>query len=130
LKADFSMDLTSYVMVSNGLVVLAIHMVKMTTCFITALCCKMPVTDALCISLILNTKGVVEVGVYNSAFDDQVLHLTFFRFKNIFSSLIIRLFWFWPPNFFLILVPRFFLNFDSHSYLKILANIITIRATL
>ena len=89
LKADFSMDLTSYIMVSNGLVVLAIHMVKMTACFITALCCKMPVTDALCISLILNTKGVVEVGVYNSAFDDQVLHLTFFRFKYVFSSLII-----------------------------------------
>ncbi|RHN69139.1 putative cation/H+ exchanger [Medicago truncatula] len=74
LKADFSMDLTSYIMVSNGLVVLAIHMVKMTACFITALCCKMPVTDAFCISLILNTKGVVEVGIYNSAFDDQVIN--------------------------------------------------------
>jgi len=78
LKADFSMDLSSYVMVSIGLAVLVTHMVKMTACFITALCCKLPVTDALCISLILNTKGVVEVGIHNSAFDDQVLTFTSF----------------------------------------------------
>ena len=88
LKADFSMDLSSSIMVYTGLAVLVTHLVKMTACFITALCCKMPVTDALCISLILNTKGVIEVGIYSAAFDNQVLHLTFFWFK-CFSSFII-----------------------------------------
>jgi len=88
LKADFSMDFSSYVIVSAGLVVLVTHLVKMTAIFITALCCKIPVIDALCISLILNTKGVIEVGIYNSAYDDQVLHLTFFRFKYVFCPLL------------------------------------------
>ncbi|AET00111.1 putative cation/H+ exchanger [Medicago truncatula] len=74
LKADFSMDVSSSVMVYTGLAVLVTHLVKMTACFITALCCKMPVTDALCISLILNTKGVIEVGIYSSAFDDQIIN--------------------------------------------------------
>ncbi|PNX84222.1 cation H(+) antiporter 4-like protein, partial [Trifolium pratense] len=34
----------------------------------------MPITDAMCLALILNTKGVVEIGVYNSLFDNNILN--------------------------------------------------------
>lgn len=78
LKADFSMDFSSYVMVSIGTVVIVTHLIKIITCFVISLCCKMPVTDALCLSLILNTKGVVEIGIYNGLFDNNVLHLLSF----------------------------------------------------
>ncbi|CAJ2668218.1 unnamed protein product [Trifolium pratense] len=73
LKADLTMDFSSYIMVSTGMVVLVTHLVKITACFITALCCMMPVTDALCLSLILNTKGVVEIGTYNALFDNDII---------------------------------------------------------
>jgi len=103
----------------------------MTTLFITALCCKIPVFDALCISLIFNTKGVMEVSIYNAAFDDQVLILLFFGFKYFFCPLLYDYFGFGllEKNS-LISVPRFCLNFSSHSYSKTLANIIAIRATI
>ncbi|CAJ2668221.1 cation/H(+) antiporter 4-like [Trifolium pratense] len=74
LKSDFSMNISSYVMLSMGSVIVATHLIKITTCFITALCCKMPITDAMCLALILNTKGVVEIGVYNSLFDNNILN--------------------------------------------------------
>jgi Kef-type K+ transport system membrane component KefB len=77
LKADFTMNFSSYLMVSTGIVILITHLVKIIVCFITALCCKMPVTDALCLSLILNTKGVVEIGIFNALFDNDV-STTFF----------------------------------------------------
>ncbi|KAL5076042.1 hypothetical protein RYX36_015026 [Vicia faba] len=73
LKADFSVDFSSFVMVSTGMVILLTHVVKIAACFITALCCKMPVNDALCLSLILNTKGVVEIGAYHTLFDSNVI---------------------------------------------------------
>ncbi|XP_058781640.1 cation/H(+) antiporter 4-like [Vicia villosa] len=73
LKADFSIDFSSFVMVSTGMVILLTHVVKIAACFITALCCKMPVNDALCLSLILNTKGVIEIGAYHALFDNNVI---------------------------------------------------------
>ncbi|WJX33323.1 hypothetical protein P8452_21539 [Trifolium repens] len=74
LKADFTMNFSSYLMVSTGIVILITHLVKIIVCFITALCCKMPVTDALCLSLILNTKGVVEIGIFNALFDNDIIN--------------------------------------------------------
>ncbi|XP_045817285.1 cation/H(+) antiporter 4-like isoform X1 [Trifolium pratense] len=74
LKADFTMNFSSYVMVSTGIVVFVTHLIKITVCFITALSCKMPVTDALCLSLILNTKGVVEIGIFNALFDNDIIN--------------------------------------------------------
>ncbi|CAK8567085.1 unnamed protein product [Lathyrus sativus] len=73
LKADFSMDFSSFVMVSTGMAILLTHLIKVVICFITALCCNMPVNDALCLSLILNTKGVVEIGAYHALFDNNVI---------------------------------------------------------
>nr|XP_027190338.1 cation/H(+) antiporter 4-like isoform X2 [Cicer arietinum] len=73
LKADFFIDFSSSVVVSVGMVVLFIHLVKIAACFVTALCCNMPVTDALSLSLILNTKGVVEIGIYNSLYDNNIV---------------------------------------------------------
>jgi Kef-type K+ transport system membrane component KefB len=91
LKADFTMNFSSYLMVSTGIVILITHLVKIIVCFITALCCKMPVTDALCLSLILNTKGVVEIGIFNALFDNDVrTNYIFFRFTEcLFVSLLI-----------------------------------------
>lgn len=88
LKADFTLNFSSFLMVSTGMVILLTHVVKLVTCFITALCCEMPVTDALCLSLILNTKGVVEIGAYHALFDNNVLHLLFFRLKYVLRPLI------------------------------------------
>lgn len=73
MKAKIFMGFSSTTVMTTGFVVLATHLVKMIACLIPALCCKMPITDALSLALILNTKGVLEIGIYNVLYDSNVL---------------------------------------------------------
>lgn len=79
LKADFSMDFSSSSssVLMTCLVVLGTHLVKIAACLITSLYCNLPLTDAFSLSLILNAKGVVEIGIYNGLYDDKVLNILY-----------------------------------------------------
>lgn len=77
LKADFSMDFSSSSVLITFLVVLGTHLVKIAACLITSLYCNLPLSDAFSLSLILNTKGVVEIGIYNGLYDNKVLNILY-----------------------------------------------------
>ncbi|XP_061369170.1 cation/H(+) antiporter 4-like [Gastrolobium bilobum] len=72
LKADFSMHY-SPVVFTIIVVVICAHILKIIACFLPALCCNMPATDALSLALILNAKGVVEVGTYCALYDAKFM---------------------------------------------------------
>ncbi|KAF7802876.1 cation/H(+) antiporter 4-like [Senna tora] len=74
MKADLSLDLTWEVFKIVGVVIVITHLVKIAACMGPALYCKMPFKDALALALILNCKGVVEVGMYISVFDRKQVH--------------------------------------------------------
>jgi len=73
LKADFSSTYSSTSVFSVCLVIILTHLVKIISCTLPALYCNMPFRDALALSLILNSKGVVEIGLYCFLYDYKVL---------------------------------------------------------
>ncbi|OIW00586.1 hypothetical protein TanjilG_14812 [Lupinus angustifolius] len=74
MKTDLSFKYLSAVS-SVVIIVLVIvtHLLKITACTVVALYCKMPFKDALALALILNAKGIVEVGLYNGLYDAKVI---------------------------------------------------------
>ncbi|KAK7400094.1 hypothetical protein VNO78_11294 [Psophocarpus tetragonolobus] len=70
MKADFFSHYSPKAVFITAFSTLFIHLVKVIACIIPALFCKMPFKDALSLGLILNVKGVVEVGVYGILYDD------------------------------------------------------------
>ncbi|KAK7242961.1 hypothetical protein RIF29_37743 [Crotalaria pallida] len=54
-------------------IILFTHLVKIVSCLIPSLYCKMPFKDAFTLSLILNFKGVVEIGIYCNLYDSKVI---------------------------------------------------------
>ncbi|RDX70053.1 Cation/H(+) antiporter 3, partial [Mucuna pruriens] len=75
LKADFSMDFSSSsssVMTISFVIVLT-HIIKIISCIVPALYCTMPLRDALSLSLVLNFKGVVEIGLYCILYDNKII---------------------------------------------------------
>lgn len=75
LRADFKMDYSSSTILFNGLVILITHLAKIMGCFLSALFCHMPVIDAFTLALIMNTKGIVEIGSLCAFYDNNVIHL-------------------------------------------------------
>ncbi|XP_057432074.1 cation/H(+) antiporter 3-like [Lotus japonicus] len=73
LRADLKMDYLSTTNLVIGLVVFVTHVVKIISCFIPALFCQMPVNDALTVALIMNTKGIVEVGLFFALHDNGLI---------------------------------------------------------
>ncbi|KAK7317153.1 hypothetical protein RJT34_01137 [Clitoria ternatea] len=73
LKADFSMNHSSILVITTVFVIFATHFIKMISCFVPALFSNMPIRDALTLALILNCKGVVEIGLYYYLYDDQII---------------------------------------------------------
>ena len=74
LKADFSSSYSSALVFNICLVIILTHLVKIIACTLPALYSNMPFRDALALSLILNSKGVVEIGLYCFLYDYKVLH--------------------------------------------------------
>ncbi|KAL2343356.1 hypothetical protein Fmac_004641 [Flemingia macrophylla] len=73
MKADFSLHHTSKAVMIVSTVIFVTHLIKVIACVIPALFCKIPLKDALALALILNVKGVVEVGSYSLLYDDGVI---------------------------------------------------------
>ncbi|XP_014521686.1 cation/H(+) antiporter 15-like [Vigna radiata var. radiata] len=73
LKADFSSTYSSTSVFAVCLVIILTHLVKILSCIIPALYCHMPFRDALSLALILNSKGVVEIGLYCFLYDYKVI---------------------------------------------------------
>ncbi|XP_020215699.2 cation/H(+) antiporter 4 [Cajanus cajan] len=73
MKADFSLHHSSKAVVVIGIIILVTHLIKLIACIIPALFCKIPLKDALALALILNVKGVVDVGAYGLLYDDGVI---------------------------------------------------------
>ncbi|TKY47832.1 Cation/H(+) antiporter 4 [Spatholobus suberectus] len=73
LKADFSVDYSSVSVITTCFVVLVTHFMKIISCIVPALCCNMPIRDALSLALILNSKGVVEIGLYCFLYDNRII---------------------------------------------------------
>ncbi|KAH1134572.1 hypothetical protein GLYMA_05G153700v4 [Glycine max] len=74
MKADFSKHFSSKVVMITAFSSLFIHLVKVIACTIPALFCKIPFKDALTLGLILNVKGVVEVGIYGILYDEGIIN--------------------------------------------------------
>ncbi|KAK7277116.1 hypothetical protein RIF29_18266 [Crotalaria pallida] len=62
-----------YVILIISCIVVFTHLVKIVSCFIPALYYKMPMKDALALSLIMNCKGVVEIGLYSNLHDAKII---------------------------------------------------------
>ncbi|CAJ1848913.1 unnamed protein product [Sphenostylis stenocarpa] len=73
LKADFSMTYSSTSVLTISLIVILTHLVKIISCLIPALYSNLPFGDALSLSLILNAKGVVEIGLYCFLYDLKII---------------------------------------------------------
>ncbi|KAJ1426073.1 Sodium/solute symporter superfamily [Sesbania bispinosa] len=73
MKADFSLTYSSTSILAVGFFIVYTHLIKMTACTITALFCKIPLKDALTLGLILNCKGVVDVGLFNGLYDEKAI---------------------------------------------------------
>ncbi|CAJ1939110.1 unnamed protein product [Sphenostylis stenocarpa] len=76
MKADYSLQYySSELVLLTAYITFFTHFVKVMACTIPALFCKIPLQDALALGLILNVKGVVEVGVYGILYDEGVMYL-------------------------------------------------------
>ncbi|XP_027337591.1 cation/H(+) antiporter 4-like [Abrus precatorius] len=76
LKADYSSMSDIYLSRTVSCVVIAIiliHLIKMVSCILPAISSNMPIRDALSLALILNTKGVVEIGIYFYLYDNRII---------------------------------------------------------
>nr|KYP57026.1 K(+)/H(+) antiporter 13 [Cajanus cajan] len=73
LKADFSMDFSSVSVITIAFVIIMTHFIKMISCIVSALSCNIPLRDALSLALILNSKGVVEIGLYCFLYDNEII---------------------------------------------------------
>ncbi|CAI8618590.1 unnamed protein product [Vicia faba] len=71
MKADLSLPQTGRTFVGIGGFVLVTHLIKMIAYVIPALLCKIPLKDALALSLILNAKGAVDVGTFSGIYDEM-----------------------------------------------------------
>ena len=74
MKAEFSIEYPSKVVITTSLAVLFTHLLQMLAFFLPAIYCQLPMSDALSLALILNSKGVVEIGQYNALFDSKVIY--------------------------------------------------------
>ncbi|XP_061374608.1 cation/H(+) antiporter 4-like [Gastrolobium bilobum] len=72
IKVDLS-DFVSFLPTVAPIVLLG-HLIKMGTCMASALYFMVPFNDALCLSLLMNYKGVQEISMYNAALDKNDLH--------------------------------------------------------
>ncbi|KAK7359277.1 hypothetical protein VNO77_01230 [Canavalia gladiata] len=73
IKADFSLAHSSKAIIITAFIIAITHLIKIIACFIHAFFCKMPLKDALALALILNAKGIVEVGHYTSLYDEKII---------------------------------------------------------
>ncbi|XP_058734126.1 cation/H(+) antiporter 4-like [Vicia villosa] len=72
MKVDLSLPRTGRAFVGIGSFVFLTHLIKMIAYVIPALLCKIPLKDALALSLILNAKGTVDVGIFSGLYDDKL----------------------------------------------------------
>ncbi|KAK7280823.1 hypothetical protein RIF29_08335 [Crotalaria pallida] len=54
-------------------IIIFTHLIKIVSCFIPAIYSRMPIKDALALSLILNCKGVVEIGIYCNLYEARII---------------------------------------------------------
>lgn len=75
MKADFSLHYSSEIVIVMGSIILFTHLIKVIACVIPSLFCKIPFKDALVLALIVNVRGVVEIGIYIIIYDEGVQYL-------------------------------------------------------
>ncbi|KAL6145938.1 hypothetical protein ACLB2K_056621 [Fragaria x ananassa] len=68
-----------WVVVATGVIIVIVFLSKFLASLVPALCCKMPVSDALALSLILSSQGVLEMAVYSLARDTWVITLSMYN---------------------------------------------------
>jgi Kef-type K+ transport system membrane component KefB len=81
MKADLSLPETLEAFIYTGGTIGFTHLIKMIAYLIPSLICKIPLKDALALALILNAKGVVDVGTFSASYDGKVLPY-FFLFDS------------------------------------------------
>ncbi|PIA37452.1 hypothetical protein AQUCO_03000196v1 [Aquilegia coerulea] len=71
LKTDiYSLDRDVFIV---HIVTIACFLAKIIGTIVPSLYCSMPIRDAFILSLIMNSKGVIELGLYNTYLEDQML---------------------------------------------------------
>ncbi|KAJ7982296.1 Cation/H(+) antiporter like [Quillaja saponaria] len=73
MKVDLSLDYGFLLVIVNAILVLLMFLAKVLACLVPALYCKMPLYDAFALSLILSTKGVLEMAFYSVLYDDKII---------------------------------------------------------
>ncbi|XP_061373033.1 cation/H(+) antiporter 4-like [Gastrolobium bilobum] len=74
LKADFSLVYSSKSIMIIGFFIALTYLIKIIACVLPALYSKMPLKDALALGFIMSSKGVVEVGIFSSMYDEKVIN--------------------------------------------------------
>lgn len=64
-----------WVVVATGIIIVLVSVTKFVASLVPALCCKMPMRDAVALALIMSSKGVVEMAAFSFARDTWVCTL-------------------------------------------------------
>jgi Kef-type K+ transport system membrane component KefB len=73
MKVDLSLPETLTEFIDTGGLIYHTHLIKIIAYLIPSLICNIPLKDALALALILNAKGVVDVGTFSGSYDEKVL---------------------------------------------------------
>lgn len=82
IKADFTLPFNRKAALGISAIIGFTHLLKIIGCLVPALLCKIPLKDALALALILNTKGVVDVGFFNTLYNAMVMYSVFLPFNQ------------------------------------------------
>ncbi|OIV97463.1 hypothetical protein TanjilG_10987 [Lupinus angustifolius] len=88
MRVDLVMEYSHGVIIAITSIILFTHIVKIVACFVPAVYCNLPTKDALSLALILNCKGVVEIGVYCSLYDSKVISAQTYGILMVFVMII------------------------------------------
>ncbi|XP_050367503.1 cation/H(+) antiporter 4-like [Argentina anserina] len=67
-----------YVFLATAIIIGLVFVSKFFASLVPALCCKMPIRDAMALALILSSQGVLEMAVYSLARDTWVITLSMY----------------------------------------------------
>ncbi|KAK2384218.1 cation/H antiporter [Trifolium repens] len=72
MKVDLSLPETLIEFIQTGGLICHTHLIKIIAYLIPSLICNIPLKDALALALILNAKGVVDVGTFSGSYDEKL----------------------------------------------------------
>ncbi|CAJ2677470.1 unnamed protein product [Trifolium pratense] len=74
MKADLTLPDTPREIIFTGGFISFTHFVKIIAYLIPSLICEIPLKDALALALILNAKGVVDIGIFSGSYDTKLFN--------------------------------------------------------